>query len=130
MANPLLKKQMRQARHMIRKRDLRIEGVIRTSASSPIGVRQSEIDLDHLLKRAQHDMSLRIRLTDMARSGNTQAAKRRRELNNWELATEPAGPVDAWQEDSKHKPKTGGRRAVGKCDVDAVTSLNKAKRGY
>jgi hypothetical protein len=126
----LVKKQMRKARAAIRKHDIKIEGVIRTSASSPIPVRQHKLDIDRLLVEAQADMGLRIRLSDMARNGNTQAAKRRRQLNDWELNTKPAGPVDAWQEDSKHRPKNGGRRAVGKCDVDAVQSLNKAKRGY
>lgn len=127
---PQDKKQMRKLRAKIRKHSLSIDGVITTSASSPIQPRQHALDIDKLLTQAVHDMGLRVRLTDMARSGNTQAAKRRRELNNWELATKPAGPSEAWQEDAKHKPKTGGRRAVGKCDVDAVQSLNKQKRGY
>lgn len=128
--HPLERKQLRKFRHNCRKADAKIEAVIRTSASSPIKVRDRKLDADQVYKAARADMDLRVKLTDMARSGNTQAAKRRRELNNWELATDPAGPVDAWQEDSKGRPKTGGKRAVGKCDVDAVTSLNKQKRGY
>lgn len=128
--NGLERKQLRKFRHNCRKADAQIEAVIRSSASSPIKVRDHKLDADRMHTAAVADMGIRIKLTDMARAGNTQAAKRRRELNNWELATDPAGPVDAWQEDSEHKPKTGGRRAVGKCDVDAVQSLNKQKRGY
>jgi hypothetical protein len=127
--NALEKKQMRKARHNIRKHDIKIEGVIRNSAASPIAVAQRPLDLDHLYQRAVKDMGIRIKLTDMWHAGNTQAGKRRRQLNDWELATEPAGPVDAWQEDSAHNPK-GLRRAVGKCDVQGVTQLNQAKRGY
>lgn len=126
---PLEKKAMRKARNRIRKHGIQIEGVIRTSASSPIAVAQRPLDLDHLYQRAVKDMGLRARLTNEWHAGDTQAGKRRRQLNDWELATDPAGPVDAWQQDAQHKPK-GQRRAVGKCDVDSVKSLNKAKRGY
>jgi broad specificity phosphatase PhoE len=126
---PLEKKQMRKARASIRKHDVKIEGVIRSSASSPIAVAQRPLDIDHLYHRAVKDMGIRVLLTDMHRAGNIQAGRRRRQLNDWELATEPAGPVDAWQQDSNHQPK-GNRRAVGKCDVQGVTQLNQAKRGY
>lgn len=125
---PLERKQLRKTRAKIRKHDVQIEGVIRNSAASPIAVAQRPLDIDHLYQRAVKDMSLRIRLTDMWHAGNTQAGKRRRALNDWELATEPGGPVDAWQEDSKGMPKTGGRRAAGKCDVDAVQKRNQLKR--
>ena len=133
--HPLERKQLRKFRNKVRRLEAKgikvgIEGVIRHSAASPIKIGDRAVDPDKLYKAARTDMDLRVKLTDMARAGNTQAAKRRRELNNWELATDPAGPVDAWQEDSKGRPKTGGKRAVGKCDVDAVTSLNKQKRGY
>lgn len=128
--HPLERKQLRKFRHNCRKVDAKIESVIRTSASSPIKVRDHKLDADQVYKAARTDMDMRIKLTDMWHAGNVQAGKRRRRLNDWELATDPAGPVDAWQEDSKGRPKTGGKRAVGKCDVDAVTSLNKQKRGY
>lgn len=128
--HPLERKQLRKFRHNCRKADAKIESVIRTSASSPIKVRDHKLDADQVYKAARTDMDMRIKLTDMWHAGNVQAGKRRRRLNDWELATDPAGPVDAWQEDSKGRPKTGGKRAVGKCDVDAVTSLNKQKRGY
>lgn len=127
--SPLEKKQMRKVRATVRKHDVRIEGIIRSSASSPIAVAQRPLDIGHLYDRAVKDMSLRIRLTNSWHAGDVQAGKRRRKLNDWELATEPAGPVDAWQEDSAHNPK-GLRRAVGKCDVQGVTQLNQAKRGY
>lgn len=125
---PLERKQLRKVRAKQRKHDVQIDRVIRHSASSPIRPGQGKLDIDHLYAQAVKDMSLRIRLTDMWYAGNAQAGKRRRQLNDWELATDPAGPVDAWQEDSKHKPKTGGRRAVGKCDVDSVTKRNQLKR--
>lgn len=126
--HPLEKKAQRKFRNKVRRLtakgiDVNIEGVIRTSASSPIPVRSHKLDPDQLYGAARKDMDIRVKLTDMARSGNTQAAKRRRQLNNWELNTKPAGPTDAWQPEQT-------RRAVGKCDVDAVKSLNKAKRGY
>lgn len=124
---PLEKKQMRKARAKIKRCGTMIEGVIRHSAASPIAVAQRPLDIDHLYRQATKDMSLRIRLTDMWHAGNTQAGKRRRQLNDWELATDPAGPVDAWQEDSKGRPKTGGKRAVGKCDVKGVSDRNKLK---
>jgi hypothetical protein len=128
--NGLERKQLRKFRHNCRKADATIEAVIRSSASSPIKVRDHKLDADRLHTAAVTDMGIRVKLTNMWHSGNVQAGKRRRALNDWELATDPAGPVDAWQEDSQHRPKTGGRRAVGKCDVDAVKSLNKQKRGY
>lgn len=121
--HPLERKQLRKFRHNCRKQQAQIEGVIRTSASSPIPVREHKLDANQVYGSARKDMDLRIKLTDMARSGNTQAAKRRRQLNDWELNTKPAGPTDAWLPEQT-------RRAVGKCDVDAVKSLNKAKRGY
>lgn len=125
---PLEKKQMRKARAKIKRCGTMIEGVIRHSAASPIAVAQRPLDIDHLYRQATKDMSLRIRLTDMWHAGNTQAGKRRRQLNDWELATDPAGPVDAWQEDSKGRPKTGGKRAVGKCDAESVQQRNQLKR--
>lgn len=125
---PLEKKQMRKCRAKVRRCGTMIEGVIRHSAASPIAVAQRPLDIDHLYRQATKDMGIRIKLTDMWHAGNVQAGKRRRQLNDWELATDPAGPVDAWQEDTKHKPKTGGRRAVGKCDVDAVQQRNTLKR--
>lgn len=125
--NGLERKQLRKFRHNCRKADAQIEGVIRTSASSPIKPRQHKLDADGMHTRAVADMGIRVKLTNMWHAGNTQAGKRRRQLNDWELATDPAGPVDAWQEDSKHRPKTGGRRAVGKCDVEAVQKRNKLK---
>lgn len=133
--NALERKQLRKFRSKVRRLEskgvaVNIEAVIRHSASSPIKISDRAVDANQLHTAARNDMDMRIKLTDMWRAGNVQAGKRRRALNDWELATDPAGPVDAWQEDSKHKPKTGGRRAVGKCDVDAVKSLNKAKRGY
>lgn len=133
--HPLERKQLRKFRNKVRRLEskgaaVQIEAVIRHSASSPIQIRDHKLDPNKLHTAARNDMDMRIKLTDMWRAGNVQAGKRRRALNDWELATDPAGPVDAWQEDSKHRPKTGGRRAVGKCDVDAVNSLNKAKRGY
>lgn len=121
--HPLERKQLRKFRHNCRKHGAQIEGVIRTSASSPVPVRDHALDPNSVYGAARRDMDMRIKLSDMARSGNTQAAKRRRQLNNWELNTKPAGPSDAWLPEQT-------RRAVGKCDVDAVKSLNKAKRGY
>lgn len=133
--NGLERKQMRKFRSKLNRLeakgvDTNIERVIRHSAASPIGVGKTLIDPNKLNDAARREMGQRIKLTTMWHAGNTQAGKRRRQLNDWELATDPAGPVEAWQEDSKHQPKTGGRRATGKCDVDAVKSLNKAKRGY
>lgn len=133
--HPLEKKEMRKFRNKVRRLEAKgiqvgIEGVIRHSAASPIKISDRAIDADKLYKAARTDMDMRIKLTNMWHAGNVQAGKRRRKLNDWELATDPAGPVDAWQEDSQGRPKTGGKRAVGKCDVDAVTSLNKQKRGY
>lgn len=122
---PLEKKQMRKARAKVKRCGTTIEGVIRHSAASPIQIAHRPLDIDHLYKQAVKDMGIRIKLTDMWHKGNTQAGKRRRQLNDWELATDPQGPVDAWQETSKHSPKNGGRRAVGKCDVQLVA--NKAK---
>lgn len=128
--HPLERKALRKFRHNCRKAGAKIEAVIRTSASSPIKVRDHDLDADRLYGAARRDMDTRVKLTNMWHAGNTQAGKRRRQLNDWELATEPAGPVEAWQEDSEHKPKGNGRRATGKCDTDAVAKLNKAKRGY
>lgn len=125
----LAKKQRRQAAHRARQDALGIEGVITTVTTQLRPVKAHRLDMGKLYQRAVADMGLRIRLTDEARAGRAQSAKRRRELNNWELATSPAGAADAWQEDSKHVAK-GTRRAVGKCDVDSVTKLNQAKRGY
>lgn len=124
---PLERKQMRKARAKIKRCGTQIEGVIRHSAASPIKIAQRDLDIDHLYKQAVKDMGIRIRLTDLWYAGNTQAGKRRRQLNDWELATAPAGPVDAWQEDSKGRPKTGGKRAAGKCDVDSVAQRNQLK---
>lgn len=121
---PLEKKQMRKVRSKVRRLDIRIEGAIRSSASSPVQVAHRPLDIDHLYQRAVKDIGLRVRLTDAWHAGDVQAGKRRRKLNDWELATDPAGPADAWQPDDHARP------AVGKCDVDAVKSLNKAKRGY
>ncbi|WP_196775057.1 hypothetical protein [Pseudomonas tolaasii] len=120
---------MRKFRNKVRRLEAKgikvgIEGVIRHSAASPIKVSERTVEADKLYKAARTDMDLRIKLTNMARSGNTQAAKRRRQLNDWELNTKPAGPgAEGWLPEQT-------RRAVGKCDVDAVTSLNKQKRGY
>jgi hypothetical protein len=122
---PLERKALRKVRSKVRKHSVTVEGVIRHSAASPIAVAHRPLDIDHLYRQAVKDMSIRIKLTDMWHKGNTQAGKRRRQLNDWELATEPQGPVDAWQETSKHLPKNGGRRAVGKCDVQLVA--NKAQ---
>ncbi|ARB30332.1 hypothetical protein HOS87_gp01 [Pseudomonas phage phiNV3] len=127
--HPLEKKEMRKFRNKVRRLEAKgikvgIEGVIRHSAASPIKVSERTVEADKLYKAARTDMDLRIKLTNMARSGNTQAAKRRRQLNDWELNTKPAGPgAEGWLPEQT-------RRAVGKCDVDAVTSLNKQKRGY
>ena len=119
-----------KCRRLAEKGGLKIDSVIRHSAASPIKPGQTDVDAQGLLDRATKDMGIRVKLTNAWHAGDTQAGKRRRQLNDWELATDPAGPVEAWQEDSKHRPKTGGRRATGKCDADAVTKLNKAKRGY
>lgn len=122
------KKARRKASRAARADGLGIERVIRHSASSPIGVGKSEIDMAALYHQARKDMGKRVTLTGMWHSGNAQAGKARRALNDWELATDPAGPTDAWQEDSDHKPKGTGRRAAGKCDVQSVSNRNNLKR--
>lgn len=118
---PLERKMMRKVRHVANKHSVTIEAVIRTSASSPIAPRQAPLDIDLLYRQAVRDMSKRIRLTDMWYAGNAQAGKARRALNDWELATDPAGASDAWQPDAP-------RRAVGRCDVEAVAKRNHLKR--
>lgn len=122
------KKARRKASYRARKDGLGIERVIRHSASSPIKPGVAELDMNALYIQARKDMGKRITLTNMWYAGNAQAGKARRRLNDWELATDPAGPVDAWQEDNKHQPKNGGRRAVGKCDVESVSKRNQLKR--
>ncbi len=116
------KKARRQMRHRARKEGVTIEGVITSTTGALRDVVQRSVNVTQLYDAAQRDMGRRVKLSDMAREGNAQAGKARRKLNDWELATAPAGPTTAWQ------PK-GGRRAVGKCDVEAVSKLNRAKRG-
>ena len=116
------KKARRQMAHRARKEGVTIEGVITATTGTLRDVAQRSINVPQLYNAAQRDMGKRVKLSDMAREGNVQAGKARRKLNDWELATAPAGPATAWQ------PK-GGRRAVGKCDADAVQKLNQAKRG-
>lgn len=117
------KKARRQMRHRARKEGVTIEGVITATTGTLREVAQRTVNVTQLYNAAQRDMGKRVKLSDMAREGNVQAGKARRKLNDWELATGPAGPSAAWQ------PKST-RRAVGKCDVDAVNKRNKAKRGY
>lgn len=117
------KKARRQANHKARKDGLGIEGVINTLTTQLREVKERPLDMARLDKEARRDMGQRIKLGDMAREGNVGAAKRRRQLNDWELSTAPAGASDAWNPDGK-------RAAVGRCDVDGVESSNKAKRGY
>lgn len=117
------KKARRQMAHRARKEGVTIEGVITATTGTLRDVAQRTVNVTQLYSAAQRDMGKRVKLSDMAREGNVQAGKARRKLNDWELATGPAGPSAAWQ------PKST-RRAVGKCDVDAVNKRNKAKRGY
>lgn len=116
------KKARRRMNHLIRKTDATIEGVITATTGTLRDVVQRPINTKQLYKAAQRDMGKRTKLGQAHRDGDVQAGKARRKLNDWELATKPAGPATAWA------PK-GGRRAVGKCDAEAVQKLNKAKRG-
>lgn len=116
------KKARRKASRKDRQDGLGIERVIRHSASSPIAVgKATKLDMDALYRKARADMGIRTKLT-LEGKYNHGAAKRRRQLNDWELATDPQGPLDAWQ------PDEGKRRAVGRCDAQAVTTRNQLKR--
>lgn len=114
------KKARRQMRH--RAKDQTIEGVITSTAASLRSVPQRNINVTQLFDKATRDMGRRVDLTNRWHDGNVEAGKARRRLNDWELDTSPAGPATAWA------PKRA-RSAVGKCDVDNVSKLNKAKRG-
>ena len=116
------KKARRQMRHRARKEGVTIEGVITATTGTLRDVVQRTVNVTQLYNAAQRDMGKRMMLTKRWHDGDVDAGKARRRLNDWELATGPAGPATAWQ------PK-GGRRAVGTCDADAVQKLNKAKRG-
>lgn len=116
------KKARRQMRHRARKEGVTIEGVITATTGTLRDVVQRSVNVTQLYGAAQRDMGKRLKLGQAHRDGDVQAGKARRKLNDSELATAPAGPATAWQ------PK-GGRRAVGKCDADAVQKLNQAKRG-
>ncbi|QQO90765.1 hypothetical protein [Pseudomonas phage Misse] len=118
------KKARRTMRNRLKRTEGDIEGVITTLTTQLRAVKGVPLDVDKLYAAAQRDMGLRVRLTNAYRAGDVQAGKRRRQLNDWELDTKPSGPSDAWQEEE------GKRRAVGRCDVDAVEKRNKAKRGY
>lgn len=124
------KKLRRKASRKDRLDGVGIQPVINVSASSARDVvsKAVPLDMNALYIAARRDMGTRIKLTDMYRAGDTEAGKRRRKLNDWELATDEASAGEAWQEDSKHKPKTGERRAAGKCDVKAVAKRNELKR--
>lgn len=118
------KAERRKASAKARRDGKGLEGVITTVTTQLQAVTDRPIDMQKLYDRAAHDMGLRIRLGNAARSGDVGAGKRRRQLNDWELNTKPAGPgAEGWLPEQT-------RRAVGKCDVDAVQSLNKQKRGY
>lgn len=116
------KKARRQMAHRARKEGVTIEGVITATTGTLRDVAQRSVNVTQLYNAAQRDMGKRMMLTERWHDGNVDAGRARRKLNDWELDTKPAGPATAWQ------PK-GGRRAVGKCDADAVQKLNKAKRG-
>ena len=109
------KKLRRQARHKIRQDGKGIEGVITTTAGALRAVVDRPIDMERLYAKAKHDMGLRTRLSIEGRT-NPGAAKRRRQLNDWELDTAPQTAGDSWQEDE------GKRRAVGRCSVKAVSN--------
>lgn len=113
------KKARRKASRMDRMDGKGIEGVITTGTAQLREVRTRDLDMNALYVRARRDMGLR---TDLTLRGRTDpgAAKRRRQLNNWELDTKPAGASDAWLPEQT-------RRAVGKCDVDAVSKKIKLK---
>lgn len=113
----------RKMNHKARKDGLGLEGVITTLTTQLREVKAQEVDSLALYHTAKRQMGERIHLGALAKAGDVQAGKRRRKLNDWEIDTKPAGPSDAWAPE-------GGRKAVGRCDVDAVQSLNKAKRGY
>lgn len=112
------KKARRQMAHRARKEGVAIEGVITATTGTLRDVAQRSVNVTQLYNAAQRDMGKRMMLTERWHDGNVDAGKARRKLNDWELATGPAGPSAAWQ------PKST-RRAVGKCDVDVVNKRNR-----
>lgn len=109
------KKARRKASRMARHDGLGIEGVITTVAASLRGVVARPVDMSKLYLKARADMGIRTELTLRGRT-NPGAAKRRRQLNDWELDTAPQTAGDSWQE------QEGGKRAVGRCSVKAVSN--------
>lgn len=116
------KKARRKMNNKARREGLGIEGVITTVTTQLRQVVDREVQTSQLYNAAKRDMGIRTRLTIEGKT-NSGAAKRRRQLNDWELNTKPQGAGDGWL------PNTT-RRAVGKCDAERVEKRNKAKRGY
>lgn len=113
------KKARRAASRKARQDGLGIEGVITSLAAGLRNVVHRDIDMDALYRKARADMGIRTELTLRGRT-NPGAAKRRRQLNDWELDTKPNGAGDGWQEEQT-------RRAVGRCSVKAVQTKSDFK---
>lgn len=114
------KKARRSASRKARQDGKGIEGVITSLTTGLRDVVHRDIDMDALYRKARADMGIRTELTLQGKY-NPGAAKRRRQLNDWEIDTAPQSAGDAWQAEE------GLRRAVGKCDVQAVQTRNKLK---
>lgn len=115
------KKARRGASRKARQDGLGIEGVITSLAASLRPVKARPLDMDKLYNKARQDMGIRTKLTLDGRT-NPGAAKRRRQLNDWEIDTDPQGAGDSWQEDQSK------RRAVGRCSIQAVDTKANFKR--
>lgn len=114
------KKARRSANRKARQDGLGIEGVVTALAASLRDVPQRAIDMQALYLKARQDMGIRTKLTLEGRK-NPGAAKRRRQLNDWEIDTAPQAAGDSWQEDADK------RRAVGRCSVKAVQTKSDFK---
>lgn len=113
------KKARRSASRKARTDGLGIEGVITSLAAGLRNVVHRDIDMNALYVKARADMGIRTDLTLRGKT-NPGAAKRRRQLNDWELDTKPNGAGDSWQEEQT-------RRAVGRCSVKAVQTKSDFK---
>lgn len=109
------KKARRSANRQARQEGRGIEGVITSTAGALRAVVERPIDMNALYVKARADMGIRTELT-LRGYTNPGAAKRRRQLNDWELDTAPQTAGDSWQEEE------GGKRAVGRCSVKAVSN--------
>lgn len=114
----LEKKLRRKLRNKARQAGLTIEGVIRTSASQLQDVQRVDLALviDDMRAQAERDMKLRCALGELARNGDAQAAKKKRQLNDWKLGRNVTVTGEYMNE-------SGKRFARGNCDA---ARINKA----